>query len=111
VSDKIDDRVVWDELLAQRVIGKTIVVGLTYLSVDGAVIEQRQLFGKVVSVDARKGILIAIGGARSGEQFNLPPDTRAIDVAAPGEYRLRASGEVVTDPDYTAQFSIAAKRA
>jgi hypothetical protein len=106
VSDNIDDRTVWDDDLAQRLIGKVMLVGLTYMDVEGAVVEQQQFFGQVVSVDRCKGILVALSGVRSGEHFNLPPDTRAIDTAAPGEYRLRATGDVAVNPDYTAVFSI-----
>jgi hypothetical protein len=50
--------------------------------------------------------LLSLKGQRAGEQHNLPPDTRAIEIAAAGEYRLRATGELVIDPDYTAMFSI-----
>jgi hypothetical protein len=106
VSDNVDDRAVWDDDLAQRLLGKVMLVGLTYIGVDGAVVEQQQFFGQAVSVDRRKGILVALSGGRSGEHFNLPPDTRAIDTAAPGEYRRRATGDVVVNPDYTAVFSI-----
>jgi hypothetical protein len=108
VSDNIDDREVWDNNLAQRILGKVVLVGLTYLGTDGAVSDQRQFFGTAVSADPRKGILLTLSGLRSGEQFNLPPDTRGIDAAAPGEYRLRATGDVVVNPDYTAVFSITA---
>jgi hypothetical protein len=45
-------------------------------------------------------------GQQSGEPYTLPPDMRSIFVAEPGEYRLRASGEVVTNPDFTVMFSI-----
>ena len=106
MSDNVDDCAVWDDDLAQRLLGKVLLVGLTYMAVDGAVIEQQQFFGQAVSVDSCKGILVALSGIRSGEHFNLPPDTRAIETAAPGEYRLRATGDVVVDPDYTAIFSI-----
>jgi hypothetical protein len=106
MSDNVDDGAVWDDDLAQRLLGKVVLVGLTYMSVDGAVVEQQQFFGQAVSVDQRKGILVALSGIRSGEHFNLPPGTRAIDTAAPGEYRLRATGDVVVNPDYTAVFSV-----
>ena len=53
-----------------------------------------------------EGILLSLKGQRAGEQYNLPPDTRAIEIASAVEYRLRATGEVVADPDYTAMFSI-----
>ena len=108
MSDNIDDREVWDSNLAQRLLGKVVLVGLTYLSADGAVSEQRQFFGTTMSADPRKGILLTLSGARAGEQFNLPPDTRGINAAVPGEYRLRATGDVVVNPDYTALFSITA---
>jgi hypothetical protein len=108
VSDNIDNREVWDNNLAHRIVGKVVLVGLTYMGADGAVSDQQQFFGTAVSADPRKGILLTLSGVRSGEQFNLPPDTRGIDAAAPGEYRLRATGDVVVNPDYTVEFSITA---
>lgn len=107
MSDDIDERPVWDATLAESVVGKVVLVGLTYLEADGRLIEQQQFFGTVVSADSRKGILLSLKGQRAGEQFSLPPDTRAIDIAPAGEYRLRGTREVVTDPDYTVIFSIA----
>jgi hypothetical protein len=107
MSDDIDERPVWDESIAEDVVGKVVLVGLTYLEADGRLIEQQQFFGTVVSADSRKGILLSLKGQRAGEQYNLPPDTRGIEIASSGEYRLRATGEVVVDPDYTVMFSIA----
>lgn len=106
VGDSIDDRPVWDESIAESVVGKVVLVGLTYLEADGTLIEQQQFFGTVVSADLRTGILLSLKGQRSGEQYTLPPDTRAIEISSSGEYRLRGTGEVVTDPDYTVMFSI-----
>jgi hypothetical protein len=105
VSD-IDERPVWDETVAVSIVGKVLLVGLTYLEADGELIEQQQFFGTVVSADSRKGIRLSLKGQRVGEEFNLPPDTRAIEIASAGEYRLRTTGEVVMDPDFTAMFSI-----
>jgi len=107
MSDNIDQRPVWDEILAEDVVGKVVLVGLTYLEADGSLIEQQKFFGTVLSADSRRGILLSLEGQRSGEQYNLPPDTRAIEIASSGEYRLRGTGEVVIDPDYTVMFSIA----
>ena len=106
MSDDIDERPVWDEAIAGSLVGKVMLAGLTYLEGDGELIEQQQFFGTVVSADSRRGILLSLKGQRAGEQFKLPPDTRAIETAAAGEYRLRATGEVVIDPDFTAMFSI-----
>lgn len=106
MSGDIDERPVWDEAVAANVIGKVVLVGLTYLEADGSLTAQQQFFGTVVSADSRQGILLALKGRRAGERYNLPPDTRAIEIASAGEYRLRATGEVVTDPDYTFMFSV-----
>jgi hypothetical protein len=106
MNEEIDDRPVWDETIAESVVGKVVLVGLTYLEADGTLMEQQQFFGMVVSADSCKGILLSLKGQRAGEEYNLPPDTRAIEIAAAGEYRLRATGEVVIDPDFTAMFSI-----
>lgn len=107
MSDDIDERPLWDESIAESIVGKVVLVGLTYLEENGELIEQQQFFGTVVSADSRQGILISLKGQRAGAQFNLPPDTRAIEIAPAGEYRLRGTREVVTNPDYTAMFSIA----
>lgn len=106
MSDDIDERPVWDETVAECVVGKVLLVGLTYLGADGELIEQQQFFGTVVSADSRKGILLSLKGRRAGEQYNLPPDTRAIEIASAGKYRLRGTGEAVVDPDYIVMFSI-----
>jgi len=42
---------------------------------------------------------IALGPHDTGELEWLAPDVRAFALAAPGEYRLRSTGEVVSDPD------------
>ena len=107
MSHDIDERPVWDENLADSIVGKVVLVGLTYLDADGRLVEQQQFFGRVATADSRKGILLSLEGQRAGEKCNLPPDTRAIEIASSGEYRLRGTGEVVTDPDYTVMFSIA----
>jgi hypothetical protein len=55
LSDGIDERPVWDETVAESVVGKCLLVGLSYLEADGALIEQQQFFGTVVSADLQKG--------------------------------------------------------
>ena len=32
--------------------------------------------------------------------WNLPPDPSLIQPAPPGEYRMRSTGEVITNPDF-----------
>jgi hypothetical protein len=103
----LDEEHPWDVSFANTLPGQLVLVGLSYFVDDGEVrFEQQQLFGRVVSVDQSKGILLSLEGQRTGEQYNLPPDTRSFREATPGEYRLRSTGEVVVDPAFTVNFSI-----
>jgi len=95
---------VWDEAFARALIGKTLLVGLTWLDPEGDRLEQ--MHGEVVSVDARRGIELRLAGERAGDVFWLPPDLRSITAAAPGSYRLRATGEIVENPGFTATWNI-----
>jgi hypothetical protein len=96
----------WDQDLANDLIGLRILVGMTHLDAGGEAIEQLQFFGVVQRADRRKGILLKLEGKRAGEEYNLPPDTRGLKRADLGEYRLRSTGEVVTDPDYVCSWTI-----
>ena len=97
---------VWDDQLARVLPGKVLLVGISYIDTDGSLIEQQQFFGSVETVHSRQGILLNLAGRRAGERYNLPPDMRAIREAEPGEYRLRSTGEMVVDPDYTVTISL-----
>src|SRR5262245_40136632 len=100
----MSDERIWDDEFARAMVGKTLLVGLTYIDPDGDRIEQ--LHGQVVSVHDRRGIELRLAGTREGEIFLLPPDLSNVFAAEPGLYTLRATGEVVEDPDYTATWEI-----
>ncbi len=107
MSNHFNDEHPWDTTLAMQLPGKIVLVGLTYFEAGAEEpFEQQQLFGRVVHADERSGILLSLQGLRASEQFNLPPDTRSFREAPSGEYRLRTTGEVVVDPDFTVTFSI-----
>ncbi len=96
----------WNEL-----IGKTVLLGLTFTDADGQVIEQTQRHGVVEVADADQGIairLVAPGQSWDRELYWVPPDLSAFAEAAPGAYRLRATGETVVDPDFTSTWEIRA---
>ena len=96
MSDELeDDRI-------QNLIGKHVLVGITYVGVDQQPIERRQLHGRIVRIDA-EGIVLALP---NGEEYGLPPDLDALRSAEPGEYELSGTGEVVVDPDYTSIWRI-----
>jgi hypothetical protein len=100
----VSENKIWDEDRAEAMIGKTMLVGMTYLDIAGDRLEQ--FYGEVVSVDARKGIELRLAGSRVGETFMLPPDLSSVFAARAGEYRLRATGEIVVNPDFTATWQV-----
>jgi len=88
----------------KTIIGKTIIVGITYLSKDGVLLEQTQFFGTIEHADKKKGI--AIKKANGGETFNLPPDIRSIRIAQPGEYKFWSTGEIIVNPDLLTTWTV-----
>ena len=94
----------WHEL-----VGKTLLLGLTFADADGNVIERVQRHGVIDVADDEKGIalrFVAPGQTWDGELYWLPPDRSAFSEAAPGAYRLRSSGETIVDPDFSASWEI-----
>lgn len=84
-------------------VGSTLLVGITYVSADGEVEGIMELHGVVTSVDP----LVTIERL-DDEDFTLPPEPDAYEVAEPGEYRLRTTGEVVVDPGYLTTWTVEA---
>lgn len=84
-----------------ELLGKIMLVGITYYRPNGECAGQRQLWGTVISADETGVVLRQSSGAR----FSLPPDLSSVEPAPPGEYRLRSTGEVVRDPDYLSTWN------
>ena len=89
---------------AESLVGKRVLVGLTFVNEHDEALEQAQYHGVIESADERDGF--AVRRADTGELEWLPPDLRAFETAAPGEYRLRSTGEVVVDPDLLSTWTI-----
>lgn len=101
-----DNRPPFDEAYAKSLIGKSVLIGLTYYDHNDQFLEQQQVHGIIVSADQSKGFVVELRGERQGETFKLPPDVRPFSDAHPGEYRLRSTGEVVINPDLLATWII-----
>lgn len=86
----------------EELIGKVLLIGLSYYSPDGGFIEDKQLYGRVTGADDS---CITITQT-NGEEFSIPPDLSAIEKAAPGDYTLRSTNEVVRNPNYLASYSV-----
>ena len=85
-----------------ELVGKTILIGLTYYTAENELIERKQFWGTVVESNKSR-ILVRLN---NGEMFNLPPDLSAIKKAPLGEYRLHSTGEVVVNPDYLTTWNL-----
>lgn len=83
--------------------GKTVIIGITVLSAENTVVEQRQLLGRIQSVGT-DAVVVTL--ASREEAYRLPPDVRAFTEAPPGQYRFRTTGEVVTDPDFECRWTL-----
>lgn len=108
-----DDLPAWDEDRARSLVGKIVLLGLTFATADGEVIEQIQRHGVIEQADADEGIgvrLVGPGQVWDGEVYVLPPDLRPFSEAAPGSYRLRSTGETIVDPDFTSTWEIRSPR-
>lgn len=100
-----NDKPPFDQKRATSFVGKHVLIGMTYLDHAGTFLEQKQMHGTILRADAKKGFEVALIN-QNGERFWLPPDLRSFEEAAPGEYRLRATGEVVVDPDLICTWTV-----
>lgn len=99
-----DGEALFNEQRARFAIGKRVLVGVTVLSPDEQdVLERHAFVGTVTGVHLGRGIELRLDDATS---YWLPPDASVLHEAPPGEYALRATGQTVVDPDYTATWTI-----
>ena len=85
------------EITFESIIGKTIIVGITYIGKEENVIKMSQYVGKIIEADENQGIVIE--EKNSKEILAIPPQLSSIEIAKPGEYKLKSTGEIVVDPD------------
>jgi hypothetical protein len=84
-----------------ELIGKRLLVGITYVDADGAVTDQVQFVGVVIGIDPVVRI------EREGSNpFQLPATPSDYYIAEPGEYRLRSTGELVVNPDFVTTWKV-----
>jgi hypothetical protein len=105
----------WKKRQAQDLIGKYVLVGLTFTDADGRVVDQVQRHGTVEQVDPEAGVQIRLQSPGNGwdrELYWLPPDLGSFEPAKrDATYHLHSTGEDVDDPDFTASWTIGAPNA
>ena len=92
---------------ADDLTGKHVLISLSFCNGDGTLVRQVQRHGTIRRVTADV-IEVHLAGSGEGETFTLPPDVEAFERAAPGEYRLQATGEVIRNPDLLTTWTITA---
>jgi hypothetical protein len=92
-----------NEARARFALGKRVLLGVTVLSAGGEVIERRQLSGRLKTAHPTDGLELSLD---DGSSYWLPPDLRSFEEAPLGEYRLRSTGQVVLNPDYTCTWTV-----
>lgn len=84
-------------------IGKRILVGLTYLDHDGKTAEQIQLHGVVAEVNEHT---LRFQRADGGGLFSVPNDGSLAPADPEAVYTLRTTGEAVSGVDHVATWMI-----
>lgn len=92
------------ESAAAELIGKHVVVGLTFVDADQKPIRLTQLHGHVVKVNRRDGIMLKLA---DGSEYELPPTLAGFHKAPKGSScTLRSTGELVEDVDYLVSYTV-----
>jgi len=99
---KVDSRFTPEQVA--KLLGKRLLVGLTHRSADDKVVSLEKFHGTIDRVSLTEGLVLKLHGTAK-ERF-LPPDITRLEPAEPGEYRLKTTGEVVVDPDFTLMWTI-----
>ena len=92
----------WEQL-QEYLKGKTFLIGLTFIDKKGVLIEQYQTHGTVSELTNNGLFRIK---RKDGSIFQIPYDSETIQKAEKGEYRERATGEIITDPDFIMRWEI-----
>jgi len=87
----------------ESLVGKKILIGLTYMKLDGEVREQLQLYGTILNVE---GHILAFERADGQGIFTIPFDGDLEPAQRGAIYKLRSSGEAISDADFLASFTI-----
>lgn len=91
----------WDADFARSLLGKTLLMNLTFLDDDGEVQERQQFFGVVIDATEDEGVVLDLLGEHDGDTYTLPPQTSAIKAAEPGVTTL--AGDT---PDFVVSWVI-----
>jgi len=75
--------------LAEAMLDKVVLAGVTYLDVDGNALEQQQFAGRILRINEDEGVVLS--SLIDGEEFFLPAHLDHYKVAEPGDRYRRSS--------------------
>ncbi len=87
----------------KEMVGKVLLVGLSYENEHGVITEQTEYCGTVIGVE---NDCVVVKPSDVDQCAVLPLILDAYEKARPGVYSLRANGKTVKDPDYTCMFIV-----
>lgn len=90
----------------EDLINKTCLIGLSYFDMEGELIKQSQLSGRVNSVDAEEGISVQLDKDNEKTIFILPPSLKAWFIAPAGHYKNLEQNIGIENPDYFVTWDI-----
>jgi hypothetical protein len=102
------DKPKYDKEKAAEILGKYVIIGITYNDHNDNYLRQEQYHGTVIAVDENMGISIELKGVHDGEIYTLPPEPQTFLPAKPGIYAFRSTEEEIEDPDYMTTWTITA---
>lgn len=86
-----------------ELLGKRVLIGVTHRTLDDEVASLEEFHGEVDRVNLDEGLVLKLS---TGAERSIPPDLSRLERASPGNYRLKSTGEVVVDPDFTAMWTV-----
>jgi hypothetical protein len=87
----------------QGLVGRTVLVGISFVDEDGVLLRREQAFGVVA--EAADGV-VTVRRADGEEPVVLPADEESFHPAKPGTYRLSSTGQQVVNPDYLTTWTV-----
>lgn len=87
----------------ENLIDKILLIGITVLDEKDEIISQVQVYGPIIRVTDD---LIVIRRNETQAEFTIPAYLDNVKEAKPHEYKLRTTGEIVTNPDYLSSWTV-----
>ena len=87
-------------------IGKQVLIGIVVFQKAGEdqrPTSQKQYHGRITRITAEDGVAVDLG---NGQVYTLPPDVSWLEPAEPAQYKIPATGESVTNPDFIVMWSV-----